>query len=424
MRSFLLCAAAAVILMGIAYPAYSNGFKILEVQGAKAAAQADAFAAQADDPSTIAYNPAGLTQLRGTNVSIGASAVTGLTEHTSAAGVKDDFKKIWHYVPNFFVSSDIKTENMRIGLGVTAPFGLSSEWSGTGFSRYVCTYSDLQLINVNPTFAYKINNELSFGCGVDSYISQATLKSKADYGLLLGAPGAMDGSTEMTGDGNGWGYNLGILYRPAGRHSIGVAYRSPVKVKYDGEMKLTDIPAVLVPAGSLKSDVDASINFPASLIIGYAFRPVPALKLEYDLDWTMWNTLESLDIKVANPAPPFLGDVSSLYDYRNTLAHKFGAEYSATKKLKLRCGYTFNQNAAPGKTFRPSLPDANQHHITLGAGFEFDRFSVDVAGLAAFVQKRNVNNNVDNNESISSSSIDGKYESFDTGFFTNVGYKF
>src|SRR5947209_1056371 len=42
------------------------------MQSSKAAAQADAFTAQADDPSAIYYNPAGLTQLHGTQMTVGA----------------------------------------------------------------------------------------------------------------------------------------------------------------------------------------------------------------------------------------------------------------------------------------------------------------------------------------------------------------
>ena len=414
----------ATCVFCISSSGFSNGFKILEVQGARAAAQADAFVAQADDPSSIAYNPAGLTQLEGTNITMGVSIVTGDTERTSASGVKEEFEKIWHYVPNFFISSDINTENIRVGLGVTAPFGMSSEWSDTGFARYVCTYSELQLINVNPTFAYKVNSELSLGCGVDNYISSAKLKSKADYGLLFGFPGTMDGTNELTGDGSGWGYNLGALYRPYEKHSFGLAYRSPVKVKYEGELNMTGIPALLVPATSLKSDAETSINFPASLVAGYAFRPVQKIKIEYNLDWTLWNTLEELKIDAKNPVAPFLGDSVSKYDYQNTLAHKLGIEYSLKKNIKLRGGYTLNQNATPEKTFRPSLADADQHHIGLGAGFEFKKFTVDIAGFAGISKKRTVNNNVDNNELISSSSIDGEYETTSTGFFTNIGYKF
>ena len=365
-----------------------------------------------------------MTQLKGTNITAGVSIVTGDTERTSASGVKEEFKKIWHYVPNFFVASDLETENIRVGLGVTAPFGMSSEWSATGFARYVCTYSDLQLINVNPTFAYKINPELSVGCGVDNYISSAKLKSKADYGLVLGFPGAMDGTNELNGDGSGWGYNLGALYKPYEKHSFGIAYRSPIKVKYEGELKMTGIPALLVPATSLKSDAETSINFPASLNAGYAFRPIQKLKIEYNLDWTFWNTLEEFKIDVKTPVPPFLGDSVSKYDYRNTLAHKFGVEYSLRENIKSRGGYAFNQNATPEETFRPSLPDASQHHIGLGAGFEFDRFTVDIAGIAVIFPKRTINNNVDSNESISSSSVDGVYETFNSGVFTNFGYRF
>ena len=61
----------SVALCGLQESARGGAIEV-PMQSSKAAAQADAFTAQADDPSAIYYNPAGLTQLHGTQVAVGA----------------------------------------------------------------------------------------------------------------------------------------------------------------------------------------------------------------------------------------------------------------------------------------------------------------------------------------------------------------
>jgi long-subunit fatty acid transport protein len=55
-------------------PVYAGGFAIDE-QGAAAMGRANAFSAQADDPSALFYNPAGIGQLEGTEISVGTTFI-------------------------------------------------------------------------------------------------------------------------------------------------------------------------------------------------------------------------------------------------------------------------------------------------------------------------------------------------------------
>jgi long-chain fatty acid transport protein len=65
--------------------ASAGGFRIYD-QSASATGQSAAFAAQADDPSAVYYNPAGMTQLRGTQLSFGTLLIGGHTSFTSPSG--------------------------------------------------------------------------------------------------------------------------------------------------------------------------------------------------------------------------------------------------------------------------------------------------------------------------------------------------
>jgi long-subunit fatty acid transport protein len=64
----------------------AEAFRILP-QGAVATGQGGAFVAQADDPSAIHYNPAGMTQLRGVQVSAGTSLLGGSISYKGPGGM-------------------------------------------------------------------------------------------------------------------------------------------------------------------------------------------------------------------------------------------------------------------------------------------------------------------------------------------------
>ncbi|MEA3466103.1 MAG: outer membrane protein transport protein [Thermodesulfobacteriota bacterium] len=70
------CKLSIIVLMVLLMPSLvcGAGFHIRE-QGAKAMGMANAFVAQADDPSAIFYNPAGIAFQDGTQVSLGVTVI-------------------------------------------------------------------------------------------------------------------------------------------------------------------------------------------------------------------------------------------------------------------------------------------------------------------------------------------------------------
>ncbi len=65
---------ALMALLALASTSHATGFRIT-AQGAKAMGMGGTFAGQADDPSAIYYNPAGITQIDGTQVQVGATII-------------------------------------------------------------------------------------------------------------------------------------------------------------------------------------------------------------------------------------------------------------------------------------------------------------------------------------------------------------
>ena len=391
---------------------YANGYKILCVKSAKATGMAEAFIVQADDPSAIAFNPAGLAQLRGLQLNLHGTLCNAYTEHRSPEGVTTDNEDSWQLVPSFFLTTDLGRDDLAVGLGVSLPNGLSNEWADDSSARYVATYSDLIVSDISASLGVRVRDRLMLGCGVSFYYSEAVFESMVDAGLGVGAPGMFDAERTLDGDGTAWGFNLGAIYEISPRHSVALTYRHPFAVEYDGELEI---------AGLLKTDATASIDFPGVVVAGYAFRPNDKWKLEVNVDWTNWEKVDRTMIRAEAPGVP---DMPLRWDLKNSVAYKFGAEYQYSESLALRCGYIYNQNATPEEAWRPSLPDTDTHFFTLGFGYDFDNWTIDAALQLVYYETRRIDNNVDLHETLSSSSIAGTYRTWAPCASVSVTYRF
>ncbi len=325
--------------------------------------------------------------------------------------MKTDAEDEWQLVPSFFVTSDLGYTNLALGFGASFPNGLSSTWADDSFARYVDTFSDLVVADIGPAFGVRLFNHLMIGAGLDYYYSKARLNKMVDLGLAAGAPGAMDAESRLEGDGSAWGFNAGAIYEINPRHSVAATYRYPYEIDYDGELSL---------AGA-DYDVTATMEFPDVIVLGYAYRPADRWKIEFDLDWTHWDGVGDIALDFDSPLMP---DSTQAEGLENTFAYKLGLEYAYSEALDLRAGYIYNENATPESTFRPSLPDTVTHFLTTGFGYTIGSVTLDGAFQFVYYEPRTVDNNVDDNETFSSSSIDGTYRTHALCFSLAATYRF
>jgi long-chain fatty acid transport protein len=407
-KQFIAVGIITVTLSGIAL---ANGYKILCTKSSKATGMGEAFIVQADDPSAVAYNPAGLAQLSGSQININATFCTARIKRTGPDGSIEHNNEKWETVPSLFVSDDLGTDYLSAGIGISLPNGLSTEWSEDSFARYVATYSDLFVADISPALGVKVSDRLMVGGGLNIYYSKAQLERMLDIGLAMGAPGTADTRTVLEGDGTGIGATLGAIYRVNDRHAVAVTYKSGFSIDYEGDST----------TGALTIPIETTIDFPTVVVIGYAFRPTDKLKLETNLDWTYWRSVDDIVIRFSAPGIPAAVQAQA---FDNTIAYKFGAEYQASDAVALRCGYIFNENATDASTWRPSLPDTDTHFITAGLGYTHDALTLDAALQFVQYEKRTIDNNVDLNESSSSSSIDGTYRTIAPCASISATYRF
>lgn len=422
----------------LAYAVGSGGF-MDQVVGARALGAGNAFVAQADDTSAIYFNPAGLIQLPGTQISLGSTFLTVDTEYTSTTGQKDELKDMIHTVPNFYVTHRLQNEKWAAGIGINSPFGLSTEWSKTGQLRYVATKSLLQTININPTVSFQASPKWSIGFGLDyllvdkvqleRQLNVTAINAAIRAGFSLPPAGIYsDGGFELEGDGGGWGYNFGLLFKPVTQHQIGLAYRSEINTTLEGKAKLSglaDESAAAFGGSSYETGVKAPFDFPQSILTGYAFKPNDKWIFEFDYEWVGWseNKETALDFSETDPGRRALlnNGNPTPRSWKDSNNIGLGTNYKFNNVWEVRGGYWFFERVSPNRTFDPAIPENTRNTITLGGSANLSSVTVDLAYNAIFFRDRDVDNTVG---STSGSSVNGTYESFGQLVALNLTYKF
>ena len=238
------------------------------VHGAKAAAMATAFVAVADDPSAIFHNPAGLTNMKGANIYGGGTAVVPSTEFRSPSGATEETKFQVFLPPHFFASHDLKTDNLCLGLGIYAPFGIGGrKWSEEGLTRYASTNNLIATIAINPAMAWKVQPWLSVAAGFFYLGAYSDSERMVDQSAL----GPTDGKATIKGYGGGWGYNLGVLLFPREKLSFGASYRSHCNVNQKLTYSLENLAPALQPLFGGSSFKTRAYSSPSFLVMKKAF---------------------------------------------------------------------------------------------------------------------------------------------------------
>lgn len=431
-----------LVLLFTASTSFAAGFRLPEA-GAKAMGMGFAFTAQADDPSAIYFNPAGLTQLTGQNVMLGLTYVkengaeyNGTTPVDAIAAQKSETQKTLNfYIPNAYYTNTTKDGYISYGVGIFSPFGLGQEYNNENndsIFRNQITKIDLKTIVVNPTIAFKVNDVLSLGFGIDYMWGQAKL-AKTPWSPNLGGNIY---NLDLKADGDAWGYNFGVLLKATENLRIGANYRSAFNLELkDGDVTLANINSTGVPAlgggsvsqvffggkSSFSTNGNATIYLPATFALGASYT-MGKLTMNADADWTFWHSFASLPISFQAHRPPVLVDSNASKEWKDVCAVRLGAEYRVIDPLSLRAGFVYDPSPVPAGTMGPELPDANRRNYMVGAGYKIGPVTIDGAFMYIDKFDRKVNNQ--NNATLT--GFNGTWGGGENAWLASldVGYKF
>jgi len=392
---------------------HGAGFSIFE-QGAAATGMAGAFTAHADDATAVFYNPAGITQLEGTHLSLGATFILPKADMQAYNPYTDEWMDKKYKAddqtfipPNFYFTHKV-SDRLSLGFGYGAPYGLGMKWDNNDDFPYAELVKEVNLHAhyLNPVVAVEFSERLAVALGLYYVISEV------DYTRSLGLTNAgaeSDGEVTLEGDnGSGdFGFNLGVHVRSEA-FRLGLTYRSEVDCAYDGEADFT------VPTGfeQLFPDQggDTAITMPASASAGVAFFFSQSFSMEFDLNWMGWSSYDKLEIdfetETFHPATgdPLVADVTQLKDWDDVFSYRLGARFMATEALAIYAGYLFDESPIPDKTLDPILPDSDRQSFQLGAGLNLGNLKIDASYMALFFDDRGTKTNV--------YGVNARYENF------------
>ncbi len=375
-----------VSLLGLAVSSLSALGIRLPDQNAAATARGEAFVATADNPSAIYYNPAGITQLEGNQVSVGAYIIDLKTDYTSPTGVQASTQNGTQVAPHLYYTHQLSDPRFVFGFGFYTPYGLSNEYSDDTPFRSIAKKGSVQYLTFAPTLAAKITRSLSIAGGINYNRVEAELTQ----GIFF--PGD---ESRFKADDGAVSFKLGLLWQPAPQHSFGVSYQSESRFKLQGGIENRPYTA--------RSDASADFNFPQFVIIGYSFRPTPDWNIEFNYDWTDWNELNDVNLTAAN------GFTSTIpFHWKNSAFYEFGVTRKIGKGVSLSAGYIYSENSVPDATFNPVIPDSERHIFSGGVGYKSDAWAVNLTYQYAHGPERTINNPV--LPSLTGETSNGKYE--------------
>jgi long-chain fatty acid transport protein len=436
-RSFVVLLVAAGMLALAAGPAMSAGFRIPEA-GAKAMGFGNAFVGMADDPSAVQFNPAGLVQVEGNQILTGVTSVTTNTDYTDTGGTKSSAEEGNFFPPFFYYSNhleDMGDGNWWLGLSMTAPFGLGTEWEVASFN-YVATETMLEMVKLNPTMAYKVNDQWSVGFGVDYYhVIEAGFKNDMSSTYLSAFAGTSTnfgrGIQELSGEASGFGFNFGAMFKASDDLSVGFAYRTGVDLDVEGEVDvlLKDVPGT---PNFTSFDASTTVNLPATAALGVNYQLADGWQLNVDMDWTGWSAYDELEA-TRDADGLVLNSLTSAKDYEDTIAYRLGVQYDLNEMWVLRGGFLTEPSAVPEETYDPRLPDGDRTGYVVGAGYSDGPWTFDFAYMIVQLDAGNIDsdaiaivtpNPAPPPPALAIQDVDGKYEGDITLIGLNVSYAF
>jgi long-chain fatty acid transport protein len=412
----------ALLISGVsAWKVSANGFGLPD-QDAFATARGEAFVATADNPSAVFYNPAGITQLSGSNFRGGLNSVYYKPTFQSTNGQSYKSSENFAYLPQLFYTYTPRSFPVSYGLGVYAPFGGEMNWpQDTGF-RAVAISGSLKYITVNPVVAVKLLPNLSVGGGAMVNYGKISMNQG-----LLKFPDPYANFFNFSGDGWSVGYNLGILWQPHPKISFGAAFRSSAKLNFEGN---TDFQLQQHPYPTPEQrDASAEFTFPLTAVIGVSYRPTPKWNLEFDANCTDWSSFSTVTIKQspADLQSPLISNIPVNLDWQASWMFEFGVTRFFDNGWHVSAGYAFNENSVPNQYYTPLAADLDRHFFSVGTGFTGKRFDFDVAYQFGYGPAHTVAGSTSPTEAITKTTGEtgnGTYHFVSHAVFLSVGMHF
>ncbi len=366
---------------------YSQGFQV-NFQGQAQQGMAGAGAALPQDAAVLFFNPGGASFHHGNEVSIGMtptfSKITFLEKNTNISANTDSPMGTPFTAFGLF---EIKEESrLKLGMAIYTPFGSTVQWEDEWVGRFAITRLQLLSIFFQPTVSFRITEKIGLGAGFVYGYGKVNLQKD----LPLQDASGNYGHAELSGSGEGFGFNVGLYVEPTEHINFGMTYRSQVDMRLKKGNADFTVPSSLeenFPDGPFTS----SIPLPSVFTLAIAVKPNDKLTIAFDgnyVDWKAYDTL-AFDYEVNTNS---LEDTKSARNYVGTVSARLGGQYKFTEKITARLGLAYAVSPVQSGYVTPETPDNNRVNYTAGIGYKLnEKFTFDASFLYTQVKREDTN---------------------------------
>ncbi|MBL1276550.1 MAG: outer membrane protein transport protein [Ectothiorhodospiraceae bacterium] len=386
---------ALVCCSVISVSSFASGFRLPELSAA-GTALSNAVVANPELPGALPYNPATMAFQKQGELIVGTIIIKpDISVKPNSGNDATSQGKANIAVPNMFVTNHINTA-WSWGIGINAPFGLETQWKAGTFDTFATSggapfepeKSKIEMLNINPNVAYQLGNT-SIALGIDDYqVRKLTFNTQ---GVLI------------TGNGQDYGWNIGLLHAQK-NWSVGLSYRSSVKVKLEGFVDGT-------PIGLALSAATAEIEFPSLFQIGARYKFNDKLAAEFDIEQTGWSSFDVID--VYHSSPGISNPVSRASNWDDAIAYRMGATYELSPTNQLRFGYAYDETPGGDEFFTARIPGNDRQTLSIGLGHEQAGWTIEFAYMYVKADDRSIGPSpayIPPDDPNGSSAFDGDYK--------------
>jgi len=437
-----LCALLSLSFALPAQQASAEGFSTALEGSARAMSLAGGLVARGGDPSVIAYNPAAMTRLEGTQFQANLT-ITQMywgVDVKKPGGGYDNYHsshQTWP-IPSWYLSHQLN-DKVWLGIGQFTRFGLGvkypNEWPGGA------NLQSVQLItsSINPNIAYKLNDVFSIAVGAEVlYADMQMRKQGVVVNPTTNQTMVSAGDSNINGHGFAFGGNIALHAQFNEQWSAGITYRAPMSLKVQGKARYdagmlagmvatqkidTNQYAQLVARGG-KHKLRGTIHLPDSFAFAVAYKPTKSLSIEAGATYTLWSRFADFNMYMKDPVNDWN---NSNRHWRNNWAFNISAEWWATDWMALRLGFVFDKSPNNYGNADYMMPSNGRNYYTAGVGFKWDKWTIDLAYMYAHNHEQNYT------ESSQTPHPDGSWKDVRAGrtthphahnFGIGIGYKF
>ena len=397
----VLCTACAALSLSIALPAQqanAEGFSTALESSARGMAFGGGMVARGGDASVIAYNPAAMTRLEGTQLQ-GNLAITQMywgVDIPNASGSYDNYHsshQTWP-LPSWYLTHELN-DKVWLGIGQFTRFGLGVKYPQNWPGGHNLQSVQLITSSITPNIAYKLNDKLSIAVGAE--VLYADMQMRKNIGTLPTVPnspsGLYGGDMNMNGHGFAFGGNVSLHAQLNDQWAVGLMYRAPMSIKVQGKQRW-DAPLVALGANpGLKNKVRGTLHLPDSFAFGVSYKPIESLSIEAGATYTVWSRFADFN---------FLNKTTGQWSnsnrhWRNNWAFNVSAEWWVKEWMALRLGFVFDKSPNNYGNADYMMPSNGRKYYTAGVGFKWDNWTMDFGYMYAHNHEQNYTESSQNN---------------------------